>query len=289
MERTNPAATTPKFSHQQWVNAAKAVTEFDEMFVETSTSELFIRKVIYSVLSAAHGMPAQGAFLLAKSGFGKTAILTECYRRICAMPELDSPMPAIYFGLLPRPSIHSLVRDQLRVAKYPFAAGRSFDDRVDLLFKVIKKGKVRAVIIDEGHHLVENNGVRPVQELRDLIKRETDHTNTCLVMGGLPEMDKLRKGDEQLSSRIKAVVPLTSSIDEPEGRSIAGGLLARSPLKFTESAVTSLFSTLELRGHTSQRHFKTTASEAIKIAVLTGSSFVNEAHVAHAFRVTYCE
>jgi hypothetical protein len=282
-DQTSPAG---KFTPSDWAWAAKKVKELYAKIHETEALRIFFKKVTYSARSGAHGMPASGVWLFGDAGSGKTTALTECRRLLSEDTDLDSATPSILLTLLPSPTMHTIVRGLLAQLKYPFANARTFGERAELLFDVLRKKQVRVVFVDEIQHVIEGNRTANRVEIRDFFKRLIDETNVCLVFSGLPSARKLREQDQQLASRVPGEVLLTTNFSKPEGREFISALLQLGPIPFADSASEKIQDVFSLREVASARLVSQVIAEATKIAALMRSPAVLDAHVLHAFRLT---
>jgi Cdc6-like AAA superfamily ATPase len=283
----NPNDSSNSFTPEDWKWAADQVALLSAQFHETGALRLFLKKVANGARSAAYGMRASGVWIFGEAGSGKTTALLECARRLEAMADLDSDLPALFLPLLPGPTMHSLVRDLLLRLKYPFATSRTFTERAAILFEALKKKRVRAILIDEVQHVVEGNRVVNQVEIRDFLKRLIDETNVCLVLSGIPSATKLRDNDEQLASRVPAEVTLSADYSLAEGQDFVSAMLSGAPLRFEADASERIVESIVAREKASARLLARVIEEATKAAALSRSKTVKLVHVTHAISFTF--
>ena len=283
---SNEKSYAGDFTPSDWAWAAKKVKELYEKIHETDALTIFFKKVLFSARSGTHGLPASGCWLFGEAGSGKTTALKECRRLLSQDVNLDSGTPSILLTLLPSPTMHTIVRGLLAQLKYPFAHARTFGERAELLFDVLRKKQVRVIFIDEIQHVVEGNRNANRVEIRDFFKRLLDETNCCLVLSGLPSARKLREQDQQLATRVPGEVLLTINFSKPEGREFIAALLRLGPIPFAESASEKIQDVFSMRDAASARLVAQVIEEATKVAALMRSQTVLDAHIFHAFRLT---
>ncbi len=285
MDKSN--VTNGSYTPDDWRWAAKQLNLLVSKFHETDALRLFLKKVANGARSATYGMPASGVWIFGEAGSGKTTALLECARRLQAMDDLDSDLPALFLPLLPAPTMHSLVRDLLLLLKYPFATSRTFSERAGILFEALRKKRVRAVLLDEVQHVVEGNRVVNQVEIRDFLKRLIDETNVCLVLSGIPSARKLRDNDEQLASRVPAEVTLSTNYSQADGEAFIASMLSGAPLRFDAAAAETIVEAIVAREKASARLLARVIEEATKVAALNRSETVQLVHVTHAINFTF--
>jgi hypothetical protein len=265
-----------------WQRAATVVSQRSSCFHELAATKLFLKKIEAAARGARYGMQASGGWLMAPSGSGKTRTLLACQHMLVRQTDLDTEVPFISITLLPAPTMHTIARDLLSALRYPFANSNNFSERANLLFNGLKNRRVRAVFIDEAHHIVEGNGTSNQRDIRNLLKRLLDETNVCLVMSGLESLKKLRDSDAQLRSRLPAEVVLKTALDEEDGRIISDQLVEGSPIAFTAEARALLKTSTTQRVGMTLREYCAVLDESVKVAALGGAPAVGETHVRHA-------
>lgn len=287
MSDRNQKPLVGNFTPSDWNWAAKRVEELCKKVHVTDALSLFFKKVVFSAISGRHGMRASGVWLLGESGSGKTTAIKKCMQELSRDDRLDSSIPSILLPLLPGPTMHTIVRGLLGKLKYPFANARTFGERAELLFDVIRKKNIRVIFIDEVQHIVALNRTANQVEIRDFFKRLLDETNVCLVLSGLPVAKKLREQDQQLASRMSGEVVLTCNFSDPEGRALVEALIDLSPIQFEPSACERVLNAFAARDKANLRVISAVIEEATKIAALMRSISVDESHVLQAFGLTF--
>jgi len=286
---TTQGVRATKFDAYEWGSAAHQVLQMADFFFETPQLQLFLKRVEYAAISAAYGLPAEGLWLFGGAGAGKTTALKEATRRLRESVLLSSRCPSILIALLPNPTMHSMVRDLLRVLQYPYSASKTFDERVDILFEAIRSRGIRVLMIDEVQHTCLRNRPANLCEIRDFLKRLIDETNVCLVLAGIVSARQLVEGDEQLASRLPAEIKLKVDFNTEDGKALAQGIISGAPLVFSAGAKETLVSFMAKSPNPSIRLLAKIAREAVKIALLTKASFVDTPHVQHAICFTLLE
>jgi len=159
--------------------------------------------VLESVTDTINGLPAVIALLLGPTQAGKSKMLrtiAEAYPATRVDGRLQ--VPVLYISLpsgiapkdLPLCVIEGMGHrlDRKR---------RSVAELFTLMCELLARASVKVILIDEANHLVDTGHRIPGRQVGDWFKDLNERTNVTTVLAGIPRLEAILKGNEQLRSR----------------------------------------------------------------------------------------
>lgn len=150
----------------------------------------------------------QGYLLVGPPGSGKTALFRYFRDSLPSSSLFSSSAGAIGLRVPKRPRPGLLVREFLRILKYPFAGGsyKQLYERRQLVFEALRSNGTRLVWLDEAHHLLPKHASRQIEhdetEATELLRELMDECKVSLVLAGSDELDNLKTIAPHFTTRV---------------------------------------------------------------------------------------
>lgn len=150
----------------------------------------------------------QGCRLIGPPGSGKTALFRYFRESLPTSSLFASSFGAVGLRIPKRPMPGLLIREFLRLLKYPFAGGsyRQLYERRQLVFEALRFTGTRLVWLDEAHHLLPRHFSRQIEqdetETIELLRELMDECKISLVLAGSSELDNLTTVAPHFSTRV---------------------------------------------------------------------------------------
>lgn len=140
----------------------------------------------------------QGHLLIGPTGSGKTALFSYFRDSLPSSSLFSSNVGAIGLRVPKRPFPGLLIREFLRLLKYPFAGGsyKQLYERRQLVFEALRSNGTRLVWLDEAHHLLPKHASKQIEddetEAIELLRELMDECKVSLVLAGSGELNNLK-------------------------------------------------------------------------------------------------
>lgn len=151
---------------------------------------------------------ASGLSARRPAGSGKTALFRYFRDSLPSSSLFSSSAGAIGLRVPKRPRPGLLVREFLRILKYPFAGGsyKQLYERRQLVFEALRSNGTRLVWLDEAHHLLPKHASRQIEhdetEATELLRELMDECKVSLVLAGSDELDNLKTIAPHFTTRV---------------------------------------------------------------------------------------
>lgn len=152
-----------------------------------------------------HRMPA--LLIYGGTNNGKTTIVNELFRRHPvrrSKNEESTQLPIVMIEMPPEANQDSIYMTILRSLYVPFQPNAKKEEKANQVFGVMRRLKVKMLIIDELHNLLDTNRLRQNQVI-NTIKYLSNTLQIPIVAVGTLEAKNVFSSDDQLSNRFKPV------------------------------------------------------------------------------------
>ncbi|MDP3522525.1 MAG: TniB family NTP-binding protein [Hydrogenophaga sp.] len=149
-----------------------------------------------------------GCRLIGPPGSGKTALFRYFQESLPQSALFTSDLGVVGLRVPKTPQPGLLIREFLRMLRYPFAAGsyKQLYERRQLVFEALAANRTRLVWLDEAHHLlprhISKQREREESESIELLRELMDVCRVSLVLAGSSELDNLPSIAPHFASRI---------------------------------------------------------------------------------------
>ena len=192
----------------------QACWSFNSLFVphqQAEQAEESLRRFVkYGIGDPATGRAAKLLLLTGPSRSGKTAILTRLQRQFpSTTSEGADCRPIIMHTLLEKTSIKELATGLLIKLGDGAPDKGTRARKLDRVGHHLREQGVKAIILDEGHHLIDSDSSKVIYSVSESIKNLLNLGLCPIVLSGMPQTEIVVEENPQLQGRLFSRCRLT--------------------------------------------------------------------------------
>lgn len=204
----NDAETNTRRLQTYSVPALRVATQIERVYVNHTAFASGLRMLDRLFQLGTELETPQGHLLIGPPGSGKTALFRYFRDSLPSSSLFSTSFGAIGLRVPKRPFPGLLIREFLRLLKYPFAGGsyKQLYERRQLVFEALRSNGTRLVWLDEAHHLLPKHASKQIEddepEAIELLRELMDECKVSLVLAGSSELDNLKTVAPHFSTRV---------------------------------------------------------------------------------------
>ncbi len=276
------------------VDALRVATQIERIYVNHPAFANGLRMLDRLFQLGTELETPQGHQLIGPPGSGKTALFRYFRDSLPSSSLFSSNVGAIGLRVPKRPFPGLLIREFLRLLKYPFAGGsyKQLYERRQLVFDALRSNGTRLVWLDEAHHLMPKHASRQIEhdetESIELLRELMDECRVSLVLAGSSELGNMKNVAPHFCTRVVGRESLATFELDANWLGFLKAFAAQS-IVFDIGLIAdrSLGTLLHMATEGNLRTFKQLIVEAVLIAHDANDLRLTQDHLRKAFSLVF--